>query len=306
MKLKSLVKSIAPVAAAAVGGYFGGTAGASAGYGLGNSLTGNSSSGGLLGSLVQGAVGLGTDYLDGQLQLQQQKQILGWQHENNLAMADKNLSVNTTLQNQAFQNNQALAEQDYQRNLEMWNYQNEYNSPTQQMARLRAAGLNPNLVYGGGNVSGLTTSNAPQMTSATYNSPEYSAPMMGRPETPKERTFNRIMDAMSRYQQVENQQLTNEFTRQKIALAERDADRSDRLADAQIENMSSLYGLRGSELGIRHGEVATRQKEIAEQNAWRRYQDDLDAYERNIKSLPYGLRQDYEKKHRKPMYMDYL
>ena len=31
-----------------------------------------------------------------------------------------------------------------------WNMQNEYNSPTSQMARLREAGLNPNLVYGKG------------------------------------------------------------------------------------------------------------------------------------------------------------
>lgn len=31
-----------------------------------------------------------------------------------------------------------------------WNMQNEYNSPGGQMARLKAAGLNPNLVYGNG------------------------------------------------------------------------------------------------------------------------------------------------------------
>lgn len=250
MKLKSLVKSVAPVVGAAVGGYFGGTAGAGAGYSLLGGSSSGSSNGGILGSLVQGAVGLGTDYLDGQLQLQQQKELLNWQHDKNLAMADKNLQVNQALQNQAFEQNQTLAQQDYQRNLEMWNYENEYNSPVNQMARLRAAGLNPNLVYGGGNVSGLTTSGAPQMSSATAQAAEYQAPMMGRPETPKERTFNRIMDAMSRYQQVENQQLTNEYTRRKIELAERDADRSDRLADAQIENMSALYGLRGAELDL--------------------------------------------------------
>lgn len=35
-----------------------------------------------------------------------------------------------------------------------WNMQNDYNSPVQQMARLREAGLNPRLVYGSGNVTG--------------------------------------------------------------------------------------------------------------------------------------------------------
>lgn len=33
-------------------------------------------------------------------------------------------------------------------NVEFWNMQNEYNDPSAQMARLRQAGLNPNLVYG--------------------------------------------------------------------------------------------------------------------------------------------------------------
>ena len=32
-----------------------------------------------------------------------------------------------------------------------WNMQNEYNSPSAAMERLRKAGLNPNLVYGDGN-----------------------------------------------------------------------------------------------------------------------------------------------------------
>lgn len=35
-------------------------------------------------------------------------------------------------------------------NLDMWNRQNVYNAPDQQMKRLKEAGLNPNLVYGGG------------------------------------------------------------------------------------------------------------------------------------------------------------
>lgn len=32
----------------------------------------------------------------------------------------------------------------------MWNQQNAYNAPTQQMQRLKEAGLNPNLIYGSG------------------------------------------------------------------------------------------------------------------------------------------------------------
>lgn len=53
-----------------------------------------------------------------------------------------------------------LAELEFKRNKEMWQMQNKYNSPVEQMSRLRQAGLNPNLVYGSGAV-GNTTSNAP-------------------------------------------------------------------------------------------------------------------------------------------------
>lgn len=48
-------------------------------------------------------------------------------------------------------------------NIDMWNRQNEYNAPKNQMARLKEAGLNPNLIYGSnaGGASG-NASNAPQ------------------------------------------------------------------------------------------------------------------------------------------------
>lgn len=38
-------------------------------------------------------------------------------------------------------------------NRQQWNAQNEYNSPAEQMSRYRAAGLNPNLIYGSGQAS---------------------------------------------------------------------------------------------------------------------------------------------------------
>lgn len=63
-------------------------------------------------------------------------------------------------------NNQAnmeLAKYSFDRNLEMWNLQNEYNTPANQRSRIVAAGLNPALLYGNGTLAN-TASNAPQYT----------------------------------------------------------------------------------------------------------------------------------------------
>ena len=65
--------------------------------------------------------------------------------------------------------NMKLAEYQFEKNKEMWNAQNEYNHPLEQMNRLKDAGLNPNLVYGHGAV-GNTSSPAPK-----YEAPSMKA-----------------------------------------------------------------------------------------------------------------------------------
>lgn len=46
-----------------------------------------------------------------------------------------------------------LAQQGREHDVNMWNRQNEYNTPEMQMHRLKEAGLNPNLMYGNGQAS---------------------------------------------------------------------------------------------------------------------------------------------------------
>lgn len=69
-----------------------------------------------------------------------------------------------------------LAEYGYSKDLEMWERANAYNSPEAQMARLREAGLNPNLVYGSGSAAGNTATQTPR-----YQAPnvqyDYRAPV---------------------------------------------------------------------------------------------------------------------------------
>lgn len=74
-------------------------------------------------------------------------------------------------QRQNYKYSKKLMELQYQQNLDLWNKQNEYNSPTAQMQRLQAAGLNPNLVYGSsvaGNSSNNTSTSLGSVSPVDY------------------------------------------------------------------------------------------------------------------------------------------
>lgn len=47
-----------------------------------------------------------------------------------------------------------LSRQEMKRNIALWNMQNAYNTPAEQMKRFKEAGLNPNLIYGQTNTAG--------------------------------------------------------------------------------------------------------------------------------------------------------
>lgn len=63
--------------------------------------------------------------------------------------------------------NLKMAEYGYSKDLDMWNKANAYNSPEAQQTRLASANLNPNLVYGAGNVGGNTTGQLPRFNAPT-------------------------------------------------------------------------------------------------------------------------------------------
>jgi len=63
----------------------------------------------------------------------------------------------------AYHRSKKLMDKRFQMDKQMWDYQNAYNTPSQQMARMKKAGLNPALMYGQGN-----TGNASQMPSTQF------------------------------------------------------------------------------------------------------------------------------------------
>lgn len=66
-------------------------------------------------------------------------------------------------------NAMAIAEHEFNLNRQMWELQNQYNTPGSQMQRLSQAGLNPNLVYGSGNVSGNQSGAPPSYRGRTVD-----------------------------------------------------------------------------------------------------------------------------------------
>ena len=65
------------------------------------------------------------------------------------------------------QYNLMLAQTQNRWNIDQWQRENDYNSPTAQMARFRAAGLNPNLIYG----QMSNGASSPTLTSGAASSP---------------------------------------------------------------------------------------------------------------------------------------
>lgn len=92
--------------------------------------------------------------------------------------------------------NLMLARTQNQWNIEQWQRENDYNSPTAQMARYRAAGLNPDLIYGQQNLS----ASSPTLTSGAPSTPQDMSPI-----GEKYRSFGEATKAMAESQLLQAQ-----------------------------------------------------------------------------------------------------
>lgn len=92
--------------------------------------------------------------------------------------------------------NREMAEYQYSKDVEMWNRANEYNSPQAQMQRLKEAGLNPHMVYGGGSA-----------TTQAATLPKYQAPSMNYrydPPVDLPSTIQQFQDIQIKNAQIDN------------------------------------------------------------------------------------------------------
>lgn len=116
-------------------------------------------------------------------------------------------AVNAVFQAQQNRKNREWSEKMYDRekadSLSFWNTQNEYNSPAQQMERLKNAGLNPHLVYGGG----VNNVSAPIKTPSAPN---------WKGEAPQVDIGGAVSNAINTYQNVQLQKQQLDLMQEKI------------------------------------------------------------------------------------------
>ena len=147
-------------------------------------------------------------------------------NKNSASSANRtNLQINR--ENQKW--NEKMMDKQNSWNLAQWNRENQYNSAEQQVARLRAAGLNPYLMMSGGNAGSAQsiTSAAPANAgmSNTVNPVDYSAAAAG------------VGNAVSQYF---NSQLVSANVRKAIAEAagqEKQNTYLDARLQAEIDNL---------------------------------------------------------------------
>lgn len=107
--------------------------------------------------------------------------------------------------------NLQLAKDARQHDVNMWNMQNQYNTPSMQMQRLTEAGLNPHLMYGQGNTGNAST---PQKAPV----PEVQNELSSLSQMSLAPVLSMYQDWRVKNAQIENLNANADATRQNAAL----------------------------------------------------------------------------------------
>lgn len=152
-----------------------------------------------------------------------------------------------------FSREQQIAANNF--NLDMWRRENEYNTPANQMQRLKDAGLNPSLMYSQG-----TTGNSSSAPEFQTIQPDASAFRTGANKVPfllpsLSNSINTMLSTMLAANQVEKTRSENKLlgaqTEYYQSLAEKalsDANRRDDYWNTYFRDKQQSYYLRGGDL----------------------------------------------------------
>lgn len=170
--------------------------------------------------------------------------------------------------------NLMLAEKQNRWNLEQWQRNNDYNTPSAVMSRLREAGVNPHMYYSKGNAMGGVSTASPEMTAGAPSSPVDTSGLL------QQRTFgDAVQKAMEQSLLAASVRKTNAeagLVNQKRETEEYNTDifESDaafrnalngsslRLTDMEIELKGSQKNLTDGQIGMLRYEAALLQKQM--------------------------------------------
>lgn len=150
-----------------------------------------------------------------------------------------NLGISGKTNLRTRQHNEHMYDRQLRDSISMWNMQNEYNHPSSQMARLRDAGLNPNLIYGNGNITTADQPKSPNYPNYSPHTPQVDPGMVGD-------TVGRYYDVKIREAQLDNLRVQNTVMveDQKLRQAQTMATlKSAGMSDAQTQKIMFDLGL---------------------------------------------------------------
>lgn len=121
--------------------------------------------------------------------------------------------------------------------IKFWNMQNTYNSPENQIKRMRDAGLNPRLMYGSGSTGGGT---AGSIQAPAPNRPEFNAPSLVDASAGVVNMLNSIYDLRMKKEQIDIMRTENDLKVKQAMLIDAQvigAGVSNQIANKQLSYM---------------------------------------------------------------------
>lgn len=194
--------------------------------------------------LAGGAISLGTSAFG------------SWSQNRNI---DKQLAAQKEENERIRAYNFKLAKQQNEWNIAQWQRENEYNSPSAQKARLQAAGLNADMMYGQGGITN-TSMSSPQMTSGAAATPMDWSSLANKAtigDTVTQALNNKLLQA-----QVDNINADTQKKGAETSILSDDASFRKAYNQGQLDTMYAQINLQGSQQKLNDKQIMKIQHEI--------------------------------------------
>jgi len=162
-----------------------------------------------------------------------------------LAGTGANAAATGQMNRKSRQFSEKMYNRQYGDNLNLWHLQNAYNHPKAAKARLKEAGLNPALLYGGSaaGAAGVASSvSAPSPIKPEFNTPDFSG--IGDAGRSISNSIMARYDVAIKEKQVENMEKQNDLLSQQIKLATIEQNRKQFDLDLDAETRPSSVASR--------------------------------------------------------------